>query len=242
MEINMESKLKILVVDDEENMRFTLSTILKKVGDVETAQDGYKAIELAKDNKFNIILMDVKMPGINGVETYLEIKKFSPNTAVIMMTAYSVEDLLEQAVNEGAYAVIYKPFDVRKIMDHIDKLYKPVVLITDDDENFTISLQETMRKEGYNVDIAFDGKKTIEKIKENSEIDIILLDVKMPEFDGIQTFEEIKKINPMITVIMMTGYSVSEMLERALNDGAYTCIYKPFDIGKIVNTIKEIRK
>jgi len=60
--------------------------------------------------------IDIKMPGINGVQTFREIKKIDRKAVVIMMTAYSVEDLVKEALEEGAYATVYKPFDVDKII------------------------------------------------------------------------------------------------------------------------------
>ena len=121
----MNHQFKILIVDDEDMMRLTMSAILGDIGcEVSEASDGYEAIELVKKDMFNIIFMDIKMPGINGVDTYLEIKKISPNSAVIMMTAYSVEDLIEKALNEGAYTVVYKPFDIPKIVEIIKEIRK----------------------------------------------------------------------------------------------------------------------
>jgi len=84
------------------------------------AEDGYQAIEAAKQTSFALAFMDIKMPGINGVQTFREIKKINPQAAVIMMTAYSVEDLVREALEEGAYAVVYKPFDVENILSIID--------------------------------------------------------------------------------------------------------------------------
>jgi DNA-binding NtrC family response regulator len=114
-------KTNILVVDDLKSMRLTLGGILEDGGyNVVLAEDGYQAIEAAKQTSFDLIFMDIKMPGINGVQTFREIKKINPQAAVIMMTAYSVEDLIREAVEEGAYAVVYKPFDVENILSIID--------------------------------------------------------------------------------------------------------------------------
>ena len=109
---------RIMVVDDEDGMRLTLEGIIEDEGyDVTGVKDGYQAIELAKEADLGLIFLDVKMPGINGVETYKEIKKISPDTVVVLMTGFSVEDLVKEAIEEGAYAVIYKPFDMHQIMD-----------------------------------------------------------------------------------------------------------------------------
>jgi len=114
-------KTNILVVDDLKSMRLTLGGILEDEGyNVVLAEDGYQAIEAAKQTSFALAFMDIKMPGINGVQAFREIKKINPQAAVIMMTAYPVEDLVREAVEEGAYAVVYKPFDVENILSIID--------------------------------------------------------------------------------------------------------------------------
>jgi DNA-binding NtrC family response regulator len=110
-------KTDILVVDDLKSIRLTLGRILEDEGyNVVLAENGYQAIEAARQTSFALIFMDIKMPGINGVQTFREIKKINPKAAVIMMTAYSVEELVKEALDEGAYAVVYKPFDVEKIV------------------------------------------------------------------------------------------------------------------------------
>jgi len=114
-------KIKVLVVDDLRSIRLTLGGILEDEGyNVVLAENGYQAIEAAKQTTFDLIFMDIKMPGINGVQTFREIKKINPEAVVIMMTAYSVEDLVREALGEGAYAVVYKPFDIEKIVSIIE--------------------------------------------------------------------------------------------------------------------------
>jgi two-component system response regulator HydG len=114
-------KTNVLVVDDLKSIRLTLGGILEDEGyNVVLAEDGYKAIEAAKRTPFDLVFMDIKMPGINGVQTFREIKKINPEAVVVMMTAYSVEGLVKQALVEGAYAVVYKPFDIDDIVSVID--------------------------------------------------------------------------------------------------------------------------
>jgi len=111
----------ILVVDDLKGMRVTLGGILEDEGhNVVLAENGYQAIEAAKQTSFDLIFMDIKMPGINGVQTFREVKKINPQAAVIMMAAYSVEYLVREALEEGAYAVVYKPFDIENILSIIE--------------------------------------------------------------------------------------------------------------------------
>lgn len=120
-----KKKIYILIVDDEAGIRQTLQGILADEGhSVATAENGYEAIEKIKENPFDLIFMDVNLPQIDGVTAYKEIKKVRPEAAVIMMTAYSVEDLIKEAMREGAYAVIYKPVRIEKILALIEEVRK----------------------------------------------------------------------------------------------------------------------
>ena len=69
---------------------------------------------------------------------------------------------------------------------------------------------------------------------------IIFLDVRLPDISGVETFEEVKKIDPDVAVIMMTGYSEEELVSKAVAEGAYTCIYKPFDLEKLTTLVEKI--
>ena len=108
----------VLIVDDDRGIRFTLEGIIDDEGYmVRGAEDGYKAIELCKEISFQWVFMDIRMPGINGVETYLEIKKINPESRVVMMTGVSVEELVNQALAEGVFAVLYKPLPVEQVLN-----------------------------------------------------------------------------------------------------------------------------
>lgn len=108
----------VLVVDDDDGIRFTLEGIIEDEGyAVRGARDGYQAIEMVKEINFHWVFMDIRMPGLNGVETYLEIKKISPDSKVVMMTGFSVEALVNKALEEGVCAVLYKPLPVEQVLD-----------------------------------------------------------------------------------------------------------------------------
>jgi len=72
--------------------------------------------------------------------------------------------------------------------------------------------------------------------------DIIFLDVKLPGMDGVQVFEQVKEIDPTATVIMMTGHTEEGLLKRAIGEGNYTCIYKPFDMEKVIRLVEKISR
>ena len=235
-------KTNILVVDDLRSIRLTLGGILEDEGhSVATVENGYQAIEAAKKTHFDAIFMDIKMPGINGVQTFREIKRADPKTAVIMMTAYSVEELVKEALEEGAYAVVYKPFDIDRIIAIIEELLsdRTLILVVDDQFSDRETLKVILEDKGYKVATAQDGSEAIEMVK-SRHYDIIFLDVKLPGMDGVETFEKVKRIDPEVTVIIMTGYIEENLAKKVVSEGAYTCIYKPFDMEKVLELVESI--
>ncbi len=116
----MAEPLRILVVDDNEDLRETLSRVLKKTGFyVEIAADGFMAVDRYLKGDFNVTLMDIDLPGINGVEAFRLIREMDPGAPVILMTGYSDEDLIQLAINEGAHCVLHKPLRIDKMIDTI---------------------------------------------------------------------------------------------------------------------------
>lgn len=102
----------ILIVDDEEGIRKSLSAYFKMEGyTAETAGDGVEAIEKLKKAKFNVILLDINMPVMDGLETLQKIKAIDFSIQVIMMTAYSTFDKTMKSLEYGATDYILKPFE-----------------------------------------------------------------------------------------------------------------------------------
>ncbi|MDD4940099.1 MAG: response regulator [Candidatus Omnitrophica bacterium] len=117
----MYKDIKVLVVDDEKIVRDFFKRLLSLLGmDNMFAENGYKAIELVKNERFDLFFIDVRMPGLNGLDTYREIRKINPEAASVMITGYAVEEILEQAKREGVYSAIRKPFDINQIKDVIE--------------------------------------------------------------------------------------------------------------------------
>ena len=125
---------KVMVVDDDMALRVTLMDILEDEGfDVVGVSDGYEAVKMAGKEHFGLIFMDVKMRGIDGVEANSRIKEISPCSVIVMVTAFAGLELIEQVLEEGAYAVFYKPFDFRQLTEVVRTVMKTTcVLVVDD--------------------------------------------------------------------------------------------------------------
>lgn len=243
MTTTIEKQINILIVDDQIGMLETFTDILEDKGFcVQTAEDGFSAIEKARENMFDVIFMDIQMPGINGVQTFRELKKNNPQVTVVMMTAYALDDLIAEAVSEGAFAVLYKPFDIEKVVHIIEQgTNKSVILVVDDSFEERQTLKDSLETKGHHVTTAASGQEAIEFVKKDN-IGVILMDVRMPGINGIETFEEVHKIRPEVPVIFVTGYSIEDALRDAVSKGAYACLQKPLDMEKIVNVLEELKK
>lgn len=113
---------KILVIDDEQSMRDFLSIMLKKEGhDVVAAENGSDALKAVQTEIFDLVISDVRMPGLDGIDVLKTVKEVSPETVVIMVTAYATAETAVEAMKLGAYDYITKPFKVDEIKLIIQK-------------------------------------------------------------------------------------------------------------------------
>jgi two-component system response regulator (stage 0 sporulation protein F) len=112
---------KILIVDDQFGIRVLLQEVLMKEGyTIFQAPNGQVALELAKNENPDLILLDMKIPGMDGLEILRNIRKMEIDTKVIMMTAYGELDLIQEAMEMGALAHFTKPFDIDELRQAVN--------------------------------------------------------------------------------------------------------------------------
>ena len=113
----MVENARILVVDDDENIRKVLTTILEEEGYlVDSAETAKKAIEKTRKNFYNLALIDIRLPDMEGIELLTKMRDTTPKMRKIIITGYPTLQNAIEAVNRGADAYILKPFDVNKVL------------------------------------------------------------------------------------------------------------------------------
>jgi DNA-binding NtrC family response regulator len=242
----MSKKLRILVVDDNPEFCQNLADILETEGcEVVTAYDGFKALESVKQNGFDLVFMDIKMPAMNGVETFKKMKEIAPGTRVIMMSAYAVEDLIKEALQEQAFGFLKKPVDFEKLYKLIEQATAKggLILVVDDDQEFCANMNNILTDKGYRVSTAHDGDMAIEKVWENN-FDIILLDMKLPPLNGLETYLAIREIRWNAVVIVITGYlqEMGDLIQKTLQESAYVCMEKPVNMDGLISLLDKIEE
>ena len=114
--------MRILVVDDDPIIRKLLLEVLTNDGhQVEVAVNGLEGLKLARSEAFQLVLMDVHMPIMNGLETLIEIRRLFPRTPVAMMDSYP-DQLVREAESRGALTCVHKPFDLEEIREIIQRV------------------------------------------------------------------------------------------------------------------------
>jgi len=116
-----------------------------------------------------------------------------------------------------------------------------LVLLVDDEKEFLDTVIKRLRKRGVNAIGAENGEEALEKI-EHHPVDVVVLDVKMPGMDGIQTLREIKKNHPLVEVVMLTGHASIEVAIEGMELGAFDYLMKPVEIDELLYKLQDAYK
>ncbi len=235
----------ILVVDDEVDTCHNLSDILTDLGfHVDIAHDGPSALELVRCNHYDVALLDLKMPGMDGLTLYREIKKLSAGTVAIIVTAYASSSTAEAALTAGAWQVLPKPVNLTKLLGLVDEaLGQPLIMIVDDDHDLCANLWDILRERGYRVSLAHDEREAARRLKDLS-FRVVLIDLKLPDADGTTVFRLVREANPQARTVLITGYrsEMDQLIQKTVNEGADAVCYKPFDVPNLLNTLQRLAK
>ncbi len=233
---------RVLIVDDEANMRKTLAEILRDEGyQITTAASGEEAVRLCQTNHFEAILMDVRMPGIDGVEAFRQIRQHQEGARVILMSAYSIEALKEAALDDGAIAFLPKPLDLDRVIDLVAEAADTAILVVEHEEETAAVLQNGLREQGYRVTVARNPQDALELVGQ-IQFDLIFLEASLPAMNGLDLYLAIRRITPSVVAIMIAGLEneFAALAREAVEHNAYTIVKKPLEIDLILDMLYRI--
>ncbi|MGQ9667660.1 MAG: response regulator [Anaerolineae bacterium] len=243
---------RILVVDDEVVIQQALHDALGRRGyQVDTAGSGQEAIDKARAAPPDLVVLDLLLPGMDGFEVFQALKRdaHTRHIPIILLTGvYDSAEDMHAGLQMGAAGYIIKErgkgFDAEKLAQTVQQVleHQPSagasILIVDDDRLHQAVLQRTLVEAGFHVWLASEGQRALEIIR-NETPDLILLDYRLPDMDGLQLLNKMRSAFPDIAVVFMTAYGSEEVAVEALRSGADDYLIKPFRPWHILTVVEE---
>jgi DNA-binding NtrC family response regulator len=231
-----KEKLKVLLVDDEKEFVESLSERLElRDLDAEVVYDGEQALKAVEEGSHDVMVLDLRMPGIDGIEVLRQVKKTKPDMQVVVLTGHGTDKDEREVKRLGAFAYLKKPIDLDQLIGTLKK-EKLKVLLVDDEKEFVESLSERLELRNLDAEVVYDGEQALKAVEEGSH-DVMVLDLRMPGIDGIEVLRQVKKTKPDMQVVVLTGHGTDKDEREAKRLGAYAYMKKPVDIDTLVGTL-----
>lgn len=239
----MPRNLHILVVDDDEDNAQSLGELFELEGHRATVvHSGTAAIAAFRTTAFDLAFMDVMMPGKNGVDSFLEIRNLRPHAKVYMMTGFSVEQLLRQAMNNGALGVMSKPLDARKVWRALDEVgHDGIVVLADDDPNSGPQLERMIVSAGHTCQLV-RSRKELPSAEQMATTNLLIFDMKSTLLQGFEVYSALREGGRVLPAIIITasGRQYRDTV-AAVRDVAVTGILtKPFDPLALLDQLEHL--
>lgn len=233
----------ILVVDDEPDICANLADILSDLGyHVDVAGDGPSALKLVSQRHYDVALLDLKMPGMDGIELYRRLKEVRADTVAIIVTAYASDATAQQALDAGALEIVSKPVEPQNLLELVDQaVARPLLMVVDDDPDLCASLWDLFHEHGYRTYLA-EGIEQAERRLAEAGLDVALVDMRLPQGDGRQVYQLIRTARPDARTVLITGHrsETEQLVASCLAAGADAVCYKPFDVDLLLQTLKKL--
>ena len=232
---------RILLVDDEESLRITLAANLELEGfEVISAVSGEEALEISERESFDIVLSDIRMTGMSGVDLFRALKARKPSVPCVLMSAFSLEELVASALAEGAFTLLPKPFDVQAAVRVLSKAARgPVVLVVDDSRADAETTASLFAAVGLRAKAVLSGREALEAVSDR-DVDVCVVDLVMPEMSGAELIDELRRQGHDVPVIVLSGYDISELL-RGSGANVFNCFQKPVRGEEIIRAVARAR-
>lgn len=233
----------ILVVDDDRDMVRTIVDLLRlREWKVTAAYSGEEAVDAVDARPFSVVLMDIRMKGMTGVEALKRIRARRPGVRVILMTAYTTSELIEEAREEGVVEVLSKPLAVPRLLTLVEEEQSRVrgpVLVVDDNREFLKALCAGLEEAGVRTRRATHLHEALRLLEEDEEIQVVVLDLKLEKIVDVDTVYAIREIRPEVLVILFSGYqeTLDELVSDLPEGAVVASLSKPFDPDRLIRIL-----
>jgi DNA-binding NtrC family response regulator len=253
-------KPKILVVDNKPEITELIVRMLNTSGLwAEGTTSSKEALEKIKSNGYRLLISDVVMPDINGIELVRKVHERNPRLEAILVSAYGTESTQEKLERMGVFGYLEKPVSGDNLLNMAEKAVKSDrilrlgysdketvmqfnrerVLLVDDNENILNMLSRFMTSHGFRVTTALNGSIAYEQMLLN-DFDLIIMDINMPRMNGVEAVKAVREHDSDTFILLISGEADSSEIEDAMRNGANKFLEKPFDFEALLQVIDKI--
>jgi DNA-binding NtrC family response regulator len=235
-----DERPRILIVDDDVDICCNVQDILGDCGyPTDVAHDGEAALRLVHQHAYALALIDLKMPGMDGVTLYQHIKRLAAETVAILITGYTAEPVLQRALDAGTWQVLAKPVDFGRLLALVRQVeVEPLVIVVDDDSDFCESIWQLLRQAGFRVAVAHGRDEAVAKAQ-RADYGIALADLRLQDGDGLDVLAAVRARNPRARTVLITGYRGDLHSAGETCGGLVDAIrYKPIDPAQLLETLR----
>lgn len=233
-------KKRVLIVDDNHALADNLAELLEDEGYATlTAYSGEQAVEVAAGHPFDIVLTDIRMPGMNGVELVKRLSTINERAIFLLMTAYTSDAMLGEALRAGVRAILNKPVDLSELLARLP--HGAVrVLVIEDDAQLAELLADALSRHGFEVDIALSCEQALARIDADPP-DVAITDVFLPDGNGADLARELC-VAKQIPVVLVTGYDSegAAKIVQSLPARTSRFVAKPFDTEALLGALRDL--
>jgi DNA-binding response OmpR family regulator len=235
------SKLAV-IVDDNRALAEGLGEILEAEGyQIRIFDDPLDALRETSNLAFDVALLDVRMPGMDGVTLQQQLMTTHPDARFVLMTAYADDQRISQGLSAGASAVLPKPVPIAELFDALGDQGARDLLLVEDDAAFREALSEVLSQDGYRCHGAASAREARQVIAASSAqgctLAMAVIDVRLPDGSGAQLARELEAAN--LSCVLMTGWDPDEPKQQL--QGRLHVLVKPFSPDRLLKVLSELR-
>ena len=257
---------RVLVIEDDENQNIAIEALLSKK-EIRTTpvKTGKAGIEQLRSGDFQMVVLDLGLPDMEGLEVLRQLKKIKPSipvivftgrelsakqvqeieklgdTSIVIKTAKSYDRILEET--ELFIHLLKNPRNKEKLIvkdfDKLDILNGKTILLVDDDMRNIFSLETVLESEGIICQVATNGLEALEAVKSGVKFDAILMDIMMPEMDGYEATQKIREMGfDKLPIIALTAKAMIGDREKCFEAGVSDYMTKPIDVNQLLSLLR----
>lgn len=236
------SAVRILLVDDEPALLLTLAANLELDGfEVTAATSGEDALAAFSAQAFDLVLSDVKMPGMSGVELFRKIREQERNFPFVLMTGFALEELVGQAISEGVFTILAKPFDVQEVVAALTTAARsPVVLIVEGDAASADAIATALERAGVRSSHASGPDDALSAVT-SGKVDVCVVDMNLPGGEALGLMQRIRDHDATIIQIAVANAGAPMLVRQAAGEGSFACMEKPIAPRELIEVIARAR-